>query len=61
MHTFVTLGNMIVNLTNVVAFDAEGGIVRKIFYVGCPTPIEMPTGVSAAQLSQFLQAKGDMN
>jgi hypothetical protein len=59
MHNFVTIGNHVVNLANVVAFDMEGQAIRKIWYVGSPTPLEIPApGVSATTLLQFLQARG---
>jgi len=62
MHTYVTVGSHIVNLANVVSFDLEGGFIRRIFYAGSPTPLEIPApGIAAGGpqgLLAFLQARG---
>jgi hypothetical protein len=59
MHTFVTLENLIVNLANVVAFDLEQNAIRRIWYVGSTTPLELPPpGINFSGLQQLLQQKG---
>lgn len=58
MHTFVTLENLTVNLGNVVAFDMEQNAIRRIWYVGSTTPLELPSpGINGSGLVQFLQQK----
>jgi len=59
MHNFVQIGDLIVNLANVVAFDADGPVVKRIWYTGSPTPVDIQApGVAAAGLFKFLQDKG---
>ena len=58
MHNFVTIGDLLVNLSNVVAFDVDGALVKRIWYTGSPTPVEVQGQVAANGLLTFLQAKG---
>jgi hypothetical protein len=61
MHTFFTLENLTINIANVVAFDVEQNAIRRIWYVGSSTPLELPApGIAPAALFQFLQQKGFM-
>lgn len=59
MNSYVRVGDLIVNLANVVAFDIDGNAITKIWYAGSPTPVVIQApGVAAAGFLQFLQAKG---
>jgi hypothetical protein len=59
MHTFVQLGDLVVNLSNVVALDIDGITLKRIWYTGSPTPVEIQSpGVDARGLIKFLNDRG---
>jgi hypothetical protein len=57
VHTYVRLSNLMVNLSNVVAFEAQGAVVTRIWFTGSTTPIAVQPPIDAAALDRFLQAK----
>jgi len=55
---FIQIADMIVNLSNVVAFDIDGQNIVRIWFTGSPTPLQLAGAVPAAPLIQALRARG---
>ncbi len=55
---FVRLGDLIVNLANVVALDLDGQNVVRIWYTGSDKPVPLQTPVPGNQVLKFLSDRG---
>jgi hypothetical protein len=55
---FIYIGDLLVNLANVVAFDIDKGKVTRIWYTGSATPVPVESGGSDEKLVRFLKERG---
>jgi hypothetical protein len=58
MAQFLQISDLLLNLDNVVAVDSDGTLVKRIWYVGSPTPVDLERDVPLRPLLDFLNTKG---